>query len=109
MSNITVSYQEYDRLCDLMPKLTLLPDRIPNNDEAELLVSSPHFLSMAVWFLEKEECIPENADGEALREQLMDLVDEELSAITVKNGLEIPENVIQLSMITKMSIRLHRV
>lgn len=25
MSNITVSYQEYDRLCDLMPKLTLLP------------------------------------------------------------------------------------
>ena len=49
MSNITVSYQEYDRLCDLMPKLTLLPARIPNNDEAELLVSSPHFLSMAVW------------------------------------------------------------
>ena len=98
MSNITVSYQEYDRLCDLMPKLTLLPARIPNNDEAELLVSSPHFLSMAVWFLEKEECIPENADGEALREQLMDLVDEELSAITVKNALEIPENVIQLSM-----------
>ncbi|MDB8756872.1 MULTISPECIES: hypothetical protein [unclassified Ruminococcus] len=98
MSNITVSYQEYDRLCDLMPKLTLLPDQIPSSDEAELLVSSPHFLSMAVWLLEKEECIPENADGEVLREQLLDLLDDELSAITVKNGLEMPENIIQLSM-----------
>ena len=75
---ITITYQEYDQLCQTMPKLDMKLKRLPN--EKEILMMSGEntifFLSLFVWLLEKDNCIPETEKGEQFRMMLNDYLDE---------------------------------
>ena len=93
MQKITVSYQEYDQLCQKVSELKCRLSRLPTKKEIEEISSymTGYFFSILTWLVENENGIPETEEGDALREYVNDRIDEGIEHyMSFQNDIENP-------------------
>ena len=81
MPKIMISYEEYDKVCEITAGMNCKLSRLPTMEEIDLLASDQIgcFLSILTWLIEGDSGIPELSETMQLREYVIDKLDEGMS------------------------------
>lgn len=81
MPKIMISYEEYDKVCEITAGMNCKLSRLPTMEEIDLLASDQigYFLSILTWLIECDSGIPELPETMQLREYIIDKLDEGMS------------------------------
>lgn len=99
---LTISYEEYDTLCQKAASIECSMIRLPTKEEIDLISSyqTGYFLLLLVWLVENEKGIPSTKETEDLREYVLDKIDDGMSEYMYfsKDPAEIPAGKIKLDI-----------
>ena len=99
---LTISYEEYDILCQKAASIECSLIRLPTKEEIDLISSyqTGYFLLLLVWLVENEKGIPSTKETEDLREYVLDKIDDGMSEYMYfsKDPAEIPTGKIKLDI-----------
>lgn len=78
MQKITISYDEYDDLCEIAQKIVCKLSRLPTTEEIDMMTSCHigHFLLLLTWLVENENGIPDTQENKQLREYVNDKIED---------------------------------
>lgn len=78
MQKMTISYDEYDDLCEIAQKIVCKLSRLPTTEEIDMMTSCHigHFLLLLTWLVENENGIPDTQENKQLREYVNDKIED---------------------------------